>query len=100
MSYSFNFTACTKEEAKARVAIELDKIIVHQATHSRDRDAALAAAEAFIDLLSDDETKDIRVTMHGSVTYDWTAQDPNGLQAPLTQASSGVSACHVPKGVG
>lgn len=96
MSYSFDFTVATKEEAKARVASELDAVVSVQPVHAQDRDAALATAVAFIDLLADDDAQDIRVNVHGSVGYQWSL-DADASEAPLSQASLGVSAWHVPK---
>ncbi|CAN7648724.1 hypothetical protein [Paraburkholderia terricola] len=96
MSYSFDFAVATKAEAKERVATELAAVVSVQPVHARDRDAALAAANTFIDMLSDDDTKDIRVNVHGSVSYPWSA-DMDVEAVPLSQASVGVSAWHVPK---
>ena len=67
-----------------------------QPVHARDRDAALAAAHTLIDLLVDDDSKDIRVNVHGSVSYPWT-EDMDAAVVALTQASVGVSAWNVPK---
>jgi hypothetical protein len=96
MSYSFEFSVATKEIAKTRVAAELDTVVAAQPVHVKDRSAALAAAHAFIDLLVDDGTKDIRVSMHGSVGYSW-APDVDAAAVPLTNASIGISAWHIPK---
>lgn len=96
MSYSFDFTVATKADAKERVAAELDEVVRFQPVHAQDRTPALAAAHAFIDLLTDDETKDIRVNVHGSVSYPWS-EDMDAASVPLSQASIGVSAWHVPK---
>jgi hypothetical protein len=96
MSYSFDFTVATKAEAKDRVATEFDTIVSVQPVHKRDRNAALAATHTFIDMLADNDTKDIRVNVHGSVSYPWSA-DMDAEAAPLSQASVGVSAWHVPK---
>lgn len=95
MSYSFDFAAPTKADAKLRVASELETIAAQQPAHEKDRAAAQAAANAIIDLLADDETMDIRVSMHGSVG--WRMALSGGDQYPLTQASVGVNAWHIPK---
>lgn len=91
MSYSFSIRAATKSEAKALVAGELDKVLAQQPVHAADRAPALAAAEAFIDVLTDNETteadsQDIVVQVNGSVGW----QHPD--QSRLTAASVGVSA--------
>jgi hypothetical protein len=97
MSYSFDFAAPSKDEAKARVASELDSIVAQQPAHAKDRAAAQAAANAVIDLIADDDAMDIRVSMHGSVG--WRTSLSDGDQYPLTQASVGVNAWHIPKQV-
>lgn len=98
MSYSFDFTVATKEEAKTRAASELDGVLTYQPVHAKDRDAALATATAFIDLLADDDTKDIRVSVAGSVSWPYDVNDPNGQNnPPLSNASVSVGAWHVPK---
>lgn len=100
MSYSFEFAVATKAEAKERVAAELAGVVNFQPAHAQDRAAALAAAHAFIDLLADDDTKDIRVNVHGSVGWNHNPDDPYGEKSPLTHASVGVGAWHVPKAEG
>lgn len=98
MSYSFDFTVATKELAKTRVATELDKVLGAQPVHARDRAGAFAAAVAFIDLLADDDSQDVRVNVHGSVTWPYDAKDPLGTKNPmLTSAAVGVSAWNVPR---
>lgn len=98
MSYSFDFTVATKAEAKERVATELDEVIKVQRAHAKDRPAALATAHTFIDLLADDDTKDIRVTVHGSVSWPHDPNDPYGENnPPFSAASVGVTAWYVPK---
>lgn len=75
MSYSFTFKAANKTEAKAKVSAELDKVAQHQDCHHRDKQQAQAAADAFIDLLVEDETKDVFVSMSGSLSGFWTGSD-------------------------
>lgn len=99
MSYSFDFTAATKDEAKRRVTEQMDEVVRVQRCHAKDKAAAIAAAHAFVDVLTDDPTHDIRVSMHGSVSYQWSEADPYGASdsTAFNQASVGVSAWHVPK---
>lgn len=85
MSYSFSIRVATKTEAKQALAARFDAdVVAHQLVHKRDRDQALAAAGAFIDLLDDDDTKDVVVSMHGSLSW------ADGER--ITGASVGVSA--------
>ncbi|MFM0405203.1 hypothetical protein [Paraburkholderia dipogonis] len=100
MSYSFDFTVANKAAAKERVVAELDSMIRTQPAHAQDRPAALAAAHALIDLLADDDSKDVRVNVHGSVGWNHDPDDPYGANnPPLTHASVGASAWHVAKAV-
>jgi hypothetical protein len=71
MSYSIGFTVATKAIAKERVIAEMDNVVAQQPVHVKDQASAVAAAHAFIDLLADDDTKDIQVIMHGSAGYFW-----------------------------
>lgn len=69
MSYSFNVKAANKELAKAAVAAEFSKIVVSQLAHERDRSAVLSNANAIINLLADDFSKDISVSVNGYVSW-------------------------------
>ncbi|MHB9836828.1 hypothetical protein Q8F57_018505 [Paraburkholderia terrae] len=69
MSYSFNVTASTKDEPKARVVQEFDAIVAQQSAHAKDKAAAVANLNAVIDLLAEDESQDIRVECYGSLMW-------------------------------
>ena len=86
MSYSFAVSASTKDEAKQKVADEFAKVIENQPSHAADKDSAVAAAGAFIDLLTDvPADHHISVSMHGSLSWNSDAQDK------FTSAIVGVS---------
>lgn len=69
MSYSFTVSAETKAEAKEMLAAEFDKVVDGQPIHAADRDAAQAAAEAFVDILSEPGVdQQIIVNVHGAVS--------------------------------
>jgi len=68
VSYSFAARGKDKAEAKAAVAAELDKVVQAQPIHEKDRAAAQANADALVDLLPDDESRDISVSVWGSVS--------------------------------
>jgi hypothetical protein len=70
MSYSFQVSGATKAEAIAKVAEELTKVVANQPPHAADQAQAQAAVESFVDLLADDDTQDVSVTVHGSL---WTS---------------------------
>ena len=73
MSYSFNIKAISKEVAKQAVAAKFDEIVSQQPVHANDRTAVLANADAVIDLLADDDSKDVSVSVNGYVS--WPGQD-------------------------
>lgn len=93
MSYSFSVKAATKAEAKDAVAEYFDKqVVASQPVHARDRTAVLANAGAVIDLLADDETKDIYVSCNGYVTWSYTCITG---EPPFSGVSITCSAGHV-----
>lgn len=67
MSYSFSVRASSKVEASKKVSDELVKVLQSQPVHTEDNKQASDVAEAFIALLENDETKDIAVSMNGSI---------------------------------
>lgn len=91
MSYSFQVKAATKADAKALVEEEFEKVVRHQPCHARDKAAAIANANAVIDLLADDDTMDVSVFCHGYVSW----QVPgDGSDVPLCSAQISASAVH------
>lgn len=94
MSYSISFTVPTKAEAKARVASEMDNIVASQPVHAKDRDPVIAVAGSFIDLLRDDDSKDVQVQISGYLVYDGYSFDPT---PNLTTASVSAIAYSVPR---
>ena|ERR1041385_4506015 len=96
MSYSFIVRAVSKAEAKSKVSEELRKVVEAQPVHLADHVQAQAVADAFIDLLPEDDSKGLQVNVHGSVSW-----IPGGDTAPQTiiGASVGVSASHIERAV-
>lgn len=92
MSYSFQVKAATKAEAKAAVEAKFDEIISQQPIHARDRAAVLANANAVIDLLADDDTKDVSVSCNGYLS--WSGE---GAFTPETAA---VGSCAITASAG
>jgi hypothetical protein len=66
MSYSFTIVAATGAEAKDRVALELKAVVDAQPIHAIDWAHAADAANGLIDLLRDDETQAVSVSVNGS----------------------------------
>lgn len=90
MSYSFGVRGATKVEALAMVVAELDKVVLSQPVHAADRDAAHAAAVAFVGMLVVDETRDVIVSVNGSVS---------SSEAGISSGSVSVSAYNAVKEV-
>ncbi|WP_225031794.1 hypothetical protein [Paraburkholderia sp. XV] len=95
MSYSISFTVPTKAEAKARVASEMDAIVASQPLHRIDRDPVVAIAGSFIDLLRDDDSKDVQVILSGYLSYDGHSFDD--VKPNLNTLSVSAVAYSVPR---
>lgn len=89
MSYSFTVRGISKADAISAVHNELNKVVHGQPIHAADQDQAQAAADAFINLLVTDDTRDISVNVSGSL---W--QSETGIR----QAGVSVTASIVDKG--
>lgn len=92
MTYSLTFRAADKAAAKAKAAEQMDFVVKQQPSHARDRAAAIANASAMIDLLDDDATQDVHVTMNGSITPTFDAEAPT-----LTGVACHAYAGHAPR---
>ena len=97
MSYSFQVRAPNKAEAKAYVGVKMDDAVRAQACHARDEKQAVAAAHAFIDVLADDETKDVCVNMSGSLTGQWTGSDVTRIESANLSVTAYLAAPEAPK---
>lgn len=75
MSYSHSIRAATKAAAKNAVAAKMAETAVAQKCHARDMVPAIAAANAFVDQLADDDSKDVVVSMSGSLMGRWDGSD-------------------------
>lgn len=91
MSYSDSAQAATKELAKAAIATKVDAIVASQPIHARDKAAILANANTVIDLLADDDARDVRVNINGYLT--WNGADPE--TAGVSYASVNCYAQHI-----
>jgi hypothetical protein len=90
MSYSFNVQASDKQGAKVAVAAKLQEIVDQQPVHAADLGHAATVADAFIDLLADDDTKDVYVSMNGYVSWNGAGEAPRFSGASLTCGVSHV----------
>lgn len=74
MSYSFNVKAASKAAAKEEIAAKFAEVVNGQPVHKADHDAAVAAAQAFVDVLAEPNDEQIvAVTVNGWVS--WRAED-------------------------
>lgn len=93
MSYSFYFTAPSKDDAKRQVAEKMADIVKQQPNHKVDQEAAVNAAGAFIDVVHEPrEGEEVYVSMSGSVGWRH-ASDP----VEHTNANVSVTATIRPK---
>jgi hypothetical protein len=91
MSYSFAITGISKVDAAAKVAAEFDQVIVNQPTHAADKEGAVAAANAFINLLGEPgDGEQIAVFMYGSLGWDHS-EPSSGDTMPTAFLSGNVS---------
>lgn len=88
MSYSFTVRAANKAAVKLAVAAKFEEAAKAQTCHERDKAQALAAADAFVDLLEVDDNKDVQVVMSGSLTGHWTATDVTSIQGASVSVSA------------
>lgn len=74
MSYSFSVTASTKALAVEQVCSKFDEVVVAQPNHVVDKDAAIAAAKSFVDLLREpSEFDQVSVSVSGYLS--WNSPD-------------------------
>lgn len=92
MSYSFLVRGAHKEEAFSKCVDKMREVAVSQACHERDKQQALNAAKAFIDLLADDDSKDVVVNMNGSLTGHWQGSDVTRIEGAAVSVSAGLAA--------
>lgn len=91
MSYSFGVRAASKAAAKLAVREKFDQMALQQACHERDKAQALAAADAFIDLVVEDDSKDIVVSMNGSLMGQWSGSDVVRIENAAVSVSAGLA---------
>jgi hypothetical protein len=99
MSFSFDFTAADKTAAYDRATAELDSIEQSQPAHKKDAWLVRQTVRAYLDLLANDDDRPIRVSVHGSVGYEYNPADPSAASpdTKYTQASMGVAVYYVSK---
>lgn len=71
MSYSFGIREATKALAILAVMTKMEETARDQPVHAADKQQAIESATAFINVLPDDDTMDVSVTMSGSLAGVW-----------------------------
>ena len=98
MSYSFQVRATNKAEAKAKIAAQMAIIVQNQPIHAKDELLANTAAGTFIDLLADDESQDVVVSMNGYVSWNgMLAVDAVTVTAVGVGVNASLSSKEMPK---
>lgn len=87
MSYSFVIRAANKDAAIIAVGAELEKVVKNWEQHKHDAVQALNAANAQINLLADDNSKDIQVSCNGYLSIETV-----GGAVKITSAGVGCTA--------
>lgn len=94
MSYSFNTAGATKDEAKANVKAELDKVVEQQPIHTKDAVIAEETAGELIDVVRDPrENESVLVNVSGSCYGD----GEYNAETELNGASLNISVSFRPK---
>lgn len=93
MSYSFNVKAASKAEAKAAAVAKVEEIVFQQGIHSRDREAIISNINLAVDLLQDDDSRDVSITANGYLSFGGGSNE----EAPISQVSISAGAGLVPR---
>lgn len=86
MSFSFTVTRATKDEAALQVKVEMDTVVANQPEHAADAPHVLSTVEDYLTLLVDDPTKDVYLSISGSLQFDnWSDPDkkPSGVNVSV-----------------
>lgn len=87
MSYSFVIKAESKADGCNQIKQQFDDVVVSQPSHAADKDAGVAAAQAFVGILQEPESgNEVYVTVYGSLSWNNDAPDK------FTQANISISA--------
>jgi hypothetical protein len=95
MSFSFNLTANTREEARDRVTRLLDETLEYQPHHWKDGGIAVKTAHEYINLIEEDPKLLINVEVYGSIGYPYDAKPEEDF--PVTAVQVGVRVWQTPR---
>lgn len=101
MSYSFSVKGATKALAAEAVAKGLAAVVASQPVHKQDESQAFGAAELAMEALPDDPSKDISISLSGSLSWSGNSDDgawsDNPAKENITACSISVSVSLVPR---
>ena len=89
MSFSFNYLAKSKDEARSQLLTQLETIKTQQPVHTIDHDAIVKTVDLYLDLLTV-KANTISVSVSGSVGYNYKDGDHNTV-GDITGAGVNVS---------
>lgn len=92
MSYSISANGASKAEVKKALSAQLAEVAGRDVAHAADINQAEAAANSFIDVLPEDESKDIAVSVSGNIS--WSGQL---CEHTITGSGVNIYAGFVPK---
>jgi hypothetical protein len=67
MTYSFNIKADNKANAVDQVRARMRDLAAKQPVHNKDQLHVVATVKTFIDMLQDDDERDVQVSVNGSI---------------------------------
>lgn len=93
MSYSFSVKGATKAEVITLANEQFDAVVVSQPAHAADMPAAKEVTAAFVNLLMDDDTCDVGLSINGSVyAVATSSRKVNGLRQASINIQAGLNA--------
>jgi hypothetical protein len=95
MSFSFNFTANDKLQAKEQVSQLMAETLNYQPHHRKDVEIATETACKYIDLMEEKPDWMIAVEVYGSISYPYDAKPEEDF--PVTAVQLGVRVWQTPR---
>lgn len=96
MSFSITARAKTKEEVKQMLRAQLTAEVERQPLHSADKEAALAVAETYLNLVEPKEGHDMSVQLNGHLGIDRNESDDTPGPIRVSSVTCTVSQINTP----
>lgn len=91
MSYSFTVRGATKALALAAVQAQMQAVVEQSPCHQADAAQAVDTAKAYIDVLPDQDAKDVVVTLSGSLAGQWVGNDLERISSAGVSVSASLA---------